>query len=123
VCGSQSDISGEKTVPRIGPNSSDVWILEIDAVTLNIVNEHQIINESVLFPNPATNQINISFTEPTKLNKALLYDLSGKMVLEQDLSASLEANYVLNTHGLASGVYSLSLLGDGFVKTQQVVVQ
>jgi hypothetical protein len=123
VSGSQSDISGEKTVPRVGPNSSDVWILEIDAVTLEIVSEHQVVNESVLFPNPANNQINISFSEPTKLKKAILYDMSGKVVLEKDLSQSFESNYVVNTKGLARGVYSLSLVGERFVKTQQVVVE
>lgn len=124
ICASsKSGISGEKTVPRIGPNSSDVWILEIDAVTLDIVNHHKVINESVLYPNPSTNQINISFSEPTKLKKAVLYDLSGQVVRELDLSQNFKASYVFNTQGLASGVYSIQLVGDGFSQTRKVVVE
>jgi hypothetical protein len=123
IANSNSDISGEKTVPRIGPNSSDVWILEIDAVTLDIVNEHQIVNESIVYPNPVSNQINISFTEATQLNKAVLYDLNGKIVREQNYVQSFEQAYLFSTKGLAAGAYSLSLVGDGFVKMQQVVVE
>ena len=64
-----------------------------------------------------------SFTEPTKLNKAVFYDLSGKVVREQSFEQSFDPIYVFGTAGLASGVYSLSLVGDGFVKTQRVAVE
>lgn len=120
---SSSGISGEKTIPRIGPNSSDVWVLEIDAVTLSIVNEHLETNKSTLYPNPANNQINIAFSEPTQLNTAVLYDVTGKVIREQNYSQSFEQAYILSTAGLASGVYTLRLEGTGFVRTQQVMVE
>lgn len=123
VAGSNSGISGEKTIPRIGPLSTDVWVLEIDAVTLDIVNQHQVINESTLYPIPATNQINIAFNEATQLIKAVLYDVSGKVVREQNYTHSFEQSFVFSTAGLASGVYTLRLEGNTFVKTQQVVVE
>lgn len=116
---SASNVSGDKTIPNFGLGNA--WILKVNPTHLLTINEHVLIN-STIFPNPATNQINISFSEPTKLKKAILYDISGKVVLEQDLSSNFEAVYVVNTQGLARGVYSLSLVGEGFVKTQQVVV-
>ncbi len=120
---SSSGISGEKTVPRIGPNSIDVWILEIDALTLNIVNEHHINNETTLYPNPTSSQINVLFNEAAQLNKAVLFDVSGKIVLEQTFENNFESVYTVNVSGLASGFYTLRLEGNGFVKTQQVVVE
>jgi hypothetical protein len=123
VASSRSGINGDKTIARIASNSADIWILEIDAVTLDVVNEHQIVNNSVLFPNPTSNHINITFSEPTKLNKLVLYDLNGKIVLEQNFDSSLEANYSLNAQGLSSGIYTLNLVGNGFVKTQQVSIE
>lgn len=117
---SASGVSGDKTVPNFGLGNA--WVLKVNPTHLLTTNEHVLIN-STIFPNPTTNQINISFSEPTKLKKAILYDMSGKAVLEQDLSSSFEAVYVVNTKGLAGGVYSLSLVGEGFVKTQQVVVE
>ena len=120
---SKSGISGEKTVNAISNDTNHAWILEIDAVTLDIVSEHQIVNESIVYPNPASNQINISFTEATQLNKAVLYDLNGKIVREQNYVQSFEQAYLFSTKGLAAGAYSLSLVGDGFVKRQHVVVE
>lgn len=120
---SNSGISGEKTIPRIGPNSSDVWVLEIDAVTLNVVNEHLISNQTTLYPNPTSSQINITFSEATQLNKAVLYDLTGKIILTQSFENNFEQSYTLNVSGLASGVYTLSLESVGGVITRQVVVE
>ena len=124
-CNSSSDVSGERTLPHIGllQTSSDAWILEIDAITLDIVSETALKQSLVLYPNPTNNLINIQFTEPTQLENAMLYDLSGKVVLEQSFAQVLDSQYTLNTEGLAAGVYTLSLQGVGFVKTQQVVVR
>jgi hypothetical protein len=123
VANSRSPISGDKTVPRISFASNDIWILEIDALTLNIVNEHQINKQTALYPNPATNQINIAFSEPTQLNKAVLFDVSGKIVLEQTFENNFESVYAINVSGLASGVYTLRLEGASVVITRQVVVE
>jgi hypothetical protein len=123
TAGSQSDISGEKTIPRIGPNSSDVWILEIDAVTLDIINQEFISNESLLYPNPSSSVVHISFNEATQINKAVLYDVSGKIVLEQTFENNFESVYTINVSGLVSGIYTLRLEGAGVVITRQVVVE
>lgn len=123
IASSQSEISGEKTIPRIGPNSSDVWILEIDAVSLNIVNENLISNQTTLYPNPTSSQLNITFSEAKQLNKAVLYDVTGKIILAQSFENNFEQSYTLNVSGLASGVYTLSLESVGGVITRQVVVE
>ena len=118
--GTASGIGGDKTVDNFG--FVNAWLLKVNPTHLLTIND-QVLLGSQVYPNPATNQINISFSEPTKLSKAVLYDLSGKVVREQDLSSSFEANYVVNTKGLASGVYSIRLVGDGFSQTRKVVVE
>jgi hypothetical protein len=111
---------GDKTIDNFG--FVNAWMLKVNPTHLLTIND-EVLMGSQVYPNPSTNLINISFSEPTKLSKAVLYDLSGKVVREQDLSSSFEAQYVVNTKGLASGVYSLSLFGDGFVQSRQVVVE
>jgi hypothetical protein len=123
VSNSQSDISGEKTVPRIGPNSLDVWVLEIDAVTLNVVNQYPLIIETNLYPNPTSSQINIIFNEATQLKKAVLFDVSGKVVLKQSFENNFESAYTLDVSRLASSVYTLTMEGLSFVITRQLVVE
>lgn len=120
---SRSDVSGEKTVPRISSNSNDLWVLELDAVTLNVVSNNIYKNEALLYPNPTTNQINLSFNEPTQLTRIVLHDLSGKVVWQQAYQSVLESNYTFSTAKLSPGVYTLRMEGVGFVKTQQVVVK
>lgn len=117
---SSSGIGGDKTVANFGIGNA--WILKVNPTHLLSAEEHFLF-ESILYPNPATNQINIAFSEPTQLNKAVLYDVTGKIIREQNFMQDFEQVFVFNTKDIAAGVYTLRLEGNGFVRTQQLVVE
>jgi hypothetical protein len=117
---SASGISGDKSVVNYG--STNAWILKVNPTHLLSAEEHFLF-ETTVYPNPTSSQINISFNEATQINKAVFYDVSGKIVLEQTFENNFESVYAINVSGLASGVYTLRLEGAGVVITRQVVVE
>lgn len=78
-----------------------------DSITINIglTSNHEIANEITvrIFPNPTKNTLQIE-TNGQKIDRAIIYNLEGKIVLQQ--------TYVgpLNTSNLNSGAYILELL-------------
>jgi hypothetical protein len=71
-----------------------------------------------IYPNPATNVLNIEVPENSKIE---IFELSGKQVV---LETSIEANNTqsINLQDLSSGVYIVKVTGESFVKMQRVVV-
>jgi hypothetical protein len=63
-------------------------------------------NQFVIYPNPALNEVNISF--PTSETKAiaLLYDIFGKLISETEISTLKQT---INLAGLAQGMYLLKI--------------
>ena len=60
-----------------------------------------------MFPNPATNVVNITNSENMLVNKVVIYDISGKQLSTQ--SFNNEGGIQLNVENLASGTYMLYL--------------
>lgn len=122
-CPSQSGISGEKTTPIISTAYSDVWIVEIDAVTLNVVENQALTNSYTVFPNPVKDNCSISFNEPIALMAVVLYDAQGRIIKTQHFTEEENTNFVFNVKGVAKGNYLLHLNGKHLNKIQQIVVE
>ncbi len=60
-----------------------------------------------IYPNPATNVVNITNNENMLVNQVTVYDISGKQLSMQ--SFNNEAEIQLNVEHLASGTYLLYL--------------
>lgn len=120
---SESEVSGEKNTPRISTSYSDVWIIELDAITLNVLNLNEQQNNYIVYPNPTTDECNIIFNEPVDLINAIIYDHSGRIVLQNDFEVSKKTSYILNVGNLAKGNYRIVLKGKNFNKTQQLSVE
>lgn len=60
-----------------------------------------------VFPNPATNVVNITNAENMLVNKVIVYDITGKEIKNQIFTN--ENNIQLNVEDLASGTYILHL--------------
>src|SRR5690606_24308624 len=60
-----------------------------------------------LYPNPATNVVNITNTENMVVQQVTVYDISGKQLSMQ--SFNNQAEIPLNVESLASGTYMLHL--------------
>ena len=85
----------------------------IKITALNAVPPHVLSAESFLatkfniYPNPATNVVNITNSENLLVNKVTIYDITGKQLSTQNFNN--EANIQLNVAHLASGTYMLHL--------------
>ncbi|MBI1267927.1 MAG: T9SS type A sorting domain-containing protein, partial [Cryomorphaceae bacterium] len=75
----------------------------------------------VVYPNPTTDAIVIA-TNATGTAIISLFDLSGKVVLEQQVFFS-GSNLTLDLSTLAAGAYQLRVINANMVSTQQVIVQ
>ena len=74
----------------------------------NIFNPSQIN----IFPNPATNQLTVSFDTPPDKNSILsITDITGRMLSTYPLSLT-PSLFSINTSGLSSGMYFLNLKTD-----------
>ena len=105
-------ISGD----NINPNS-DTTISYGDPSYLSIT-EKETENFSI-YPNPANNQITISFSS---LERVELLDLFGRIVIVEPIQNSSKA--IINTSTIKSGVYMLrgiSMTGKTFVKKVSIV--
>ena len=84
---------------------------EIYAVLLagqNLTNEVFSNNKISVYPNPATNILNISLEENTTIDRLTITDLSGKKILEQVGNAA-----TVNIESLANGMYVLQVFANG----------
>ena len=64
----------------------------------------------VIFPNPASDRLNIRIPQGNKYSMIHVTDASGKLVLQKTISSSSTAD--LDIRGLPKGVYVLQLIGD-----------
>jgi hypothetical protein len=79
----------------------------------------------VSYPNPSHGQFNVSFTcaneQPCMLN---IYDVSGRMVMEQNISAVEGNNIVeMNSPSLTSGMYLMRLSGEDINEQLRLTIE
>lgn len=75
---------------------------------------------SVVYPNPASEKINITFNDETEnIKELVVLDVFGKTVLRKLLQGSLME---LNTSSLSAGVYFFHFLFEGKTETHRVEV-
>lgn len=77
------------------------------------------IYEPIIYPNPANEQINISFETPIKGQISLL-DLSGKVVLVEQFAGT---NHALDLSGFNAGIYMLTIQTDLFSMQKKIVLE
>jgi hypothetical protein len=66
----------------------------------------QVINQMTLYPNPATTNVNISFTEPVKTDViVVISDILGNKIETLKYSAGTAINIDLATLNLTKGLY------------------
>ena len=70
--------------------------------------------ELVAYPNPSTGPFSVSFNSPANQPCLMnLYDLSGRMVMEKNISATEGKNVIeMNSSSLPAGMYLLRLSGE-----------
>ncbi|MFK7933900.1 MAG: LamG-like jellyroll fold domain-containing protein [Saprospiraceae bacterium] len=78
-----------------------------------------------VFPNPTTNELNITASDLTESATTLrLFDLVGKVVFQQHLNPNnTHLQTTINLSSLPTGIYTLQLQNDGQARTQRVIKQ
>ncbi len=96
-------------------------VIDDDAVTS--VDELPFNNEMVLYPNPATDQLNINFQMPISSDATVLVsDVQGRLIAQREIR-KFDQQVQLGLDGYADGIYFLSVQTDRDVMTKRFVVQ
>jgi hypothetical protein len=78
------------------------------------------IDEVIMFPNPASSEVNIYRTNPdTKIPSLIIYDIRGKLILETEIPNQLTS---INTSKLIDGMYYFHFVSSTFKSTQKVMI-
>lgn len=78
-----------------------------------------------MYPNPANDLLNISFTESESEEFVLvrIFDMSGRLVIERNAQANEGSNLIIvETTELVSGIYLVQMRNGSFVETKRLVV-
>lgn len=88
----------------------------IEGQTLSI--QEQTLTDLVIHPNPVKDLLNITTAIDLSIAKALVFDISGKLVLRPHLSSNF-----IDVSQLSSGHYVLKLIVDNKIKSQKFIKQ
>ncbi|MBI4931178.1 MAG: T9SS type A sorting domain-containing protein [Bacteroidetes bacterium] len=107
------DFSATRIItPTIG---SILWVDDITFAGSTGINEHAFSNEVTVFPNPATNYVNI-IADVNEASSVIAYDVTGKVVssasLKQTMSGINRKEGMINTSNLSAGLYSYAILDE-----------
>lgn len=87
-------------------NQNDQAILDLTYDGFVSIDEKKIINQSIIYPNPFIDQINIKANKEIK--SIAIYDITGKII--ENINSINSISYTKNTSTLMSGMYSLKVL-------------
>ncbi|MFE3867109.1 T9SS type A sorting domain-containing protein [Flavobacterium sp. LS2P90] len=83
--------------------SYDYWIVKLDSGSLSTSSFQQ--EPIVIYPNPAKSTLNIQFPDDVVIDKIIIIDPNGKIIIEQTKNTTQ-----VNTGGLASGMYLIQAI-------------
>jgi hypothetical protein len=128
-----SEFSGNQIPAPFEVNASRVQIQFITntsvqgegwALTYSITTdiEETNMNSFSVFPNPATDIINIEFSGFEDGGSVSIFDMSGRKIIHQILEAESKTHSI-NTTFLSSGLYIIELQGVGEMKRTKISIQ
>jgi hypothetical protein len=100
----------------------NIKITALAQVPPNIVTlstNEQLATKFNMYPNPATNVVNITNNENMLVNKVVIYDIAGKQLSAQ--SFSNETKVQLNVENLVSGTYMLHIQSDSGTAIKKLI--
>jgi hypothetical protein len=76
-----------------------------------------------LFPNPATEQVTVSFLNDTKTAKLAIYTVDGREVFKHSANNISSNELEINTSELAPGVYIIQVNTSGKISTNKLIIE
>lgn len=96
-------------------------LIQLSAVEDNIEDSHSF----TVYPNPATNVVNIAINNETAFNgNILITDMSGRLIYSSDIGNSVSnAPFSVNISNFVKGLYFITLQGNGVKETRKLIVR
>lgn len=85
-----------------------------------IANNKSEVLDFIIYPNPAKNFVHIQLKNTDAASKAIVYDLLGKQVKQQNLSIG---NNTIDVTNCAKGIYLIAVEMNGERKVQKLVIE
>jgi hypothetical protein len=114
---------GETIIPSYGPTNGLILTHGFQSVLRTVIVEENLDTQVkvVVFPNPASDYLNISFAEPLDAEvNLMLIDAQGKLFKTQVIEAAA-SEIQLNFQDLPSGIYLLRLTKGKLTNVYKVV--
>ena len=86
------------------------------------VDENQLEEAISIFPNPSGGQFYISNASFINLQKAVIYDIGGRLISEYDLSNSSRTK-AIPTQGISKGIYFVNIHSDLASITKKIILE
>jgi hypothetical protein len=90
--------------------------------TLSLDDKDFVRSQIKIFPTLSSGEINIVASSNLGVADVSVYNLSGQRLLQQSMDINFGSNQRLLLNGFSNGVYIVSLKGEGFSKTQKIVI-
>ncbi len=114
---------GTGTIPaEIRFDNGDVFTVCPDSSILSISNMVHEQNEINIWPNPASSEINISFSEVKGPTLIQIINLVGDIVLEASNQQNHKNIITIPTENLINGYYILAVQSKGFVEIEKLII-
>jgi hypothetical protein len=84
--------------------------LDGNSIVLGI-NENSLDAGIALYPNPASNVVNLVNRINISLEKMMIYDITGKLVIQTNLR-TMQGEKAVDVSSLAAGIYVVQIIGD-----------
>ena len=108
------DINGELYIG--GANSGTIYKITDSTLSTDTASNRTFS----MHPNPANGQLFLNLNTATATANATIYDITGKMLMQQPLTANENR---VDIAALQSGIYMVEVNAGGSKKTQKLVVQ
>jgi hypothetical protein len=87
------------------------------------VKENEMTSSVSVFPNPATEFINIAFNELSGDATLTLFSTDGKQVMNKNINVTANQNTTLDVSGLSSGIYTLRVASSNGTTSKKVIIK
>ncbi|MGM0477703.1 MAG: T9SS type A sorting domain-containing protein [Bacteroidota bacterium] len=81
--------------------------------------ENNLLEATRLYPNPASNELNVQLPENVNEANVIITDATGREVLSQEVSAV----HSLDVNAIKSGMYFVTIAAEGVKETKSVVIE
>jgi serine protease AprX len=104
-------------------NGLQKYSLILSGSNLSLDTEKNELSKVTVWPNPAKDVLNVNFGQELSNGSASLTDMSGRMVFQTKSGAISGQNLTINTSGLSSGFYVLTVTSKDKSLSKKVIIE